>query len=329
MTFPITNDKVEKIIRKERFEFVPQMQAISYKKGRTPNKIYVRGGIVYLISDGSDERTTEALVVMSLDMTSGKAALRTIPWLNGDKQEIRSGSALAPPPGQGSFITTLVNAAQTKHNSFLLGNRLFVFCFDNEKMALSIHDIKTGEQVKLLQYAKGTPVGFKASDLMTNDKSLESDWSDSKTPEARATKILKSLNKNGQPLIMAEPTGPNIRLIAGSKVYSTYSGGTLMYPGSTTTPSGGTMRLVNPAAAYVEIDYNYFYGYLTTDNLEPSSTAYPNENGPVDALNKRFDTVSKEIKTGESGIVYDGPGVLLAYINKKTRQMVIEKISAN
>jgi len=43
-------------------------------------------------------------------------------------------------------------------------------------------------------------------------------------------------------------------------------------------------------------------------------------------VNKRFAVVSKEMKAGKSGIVYDGTGVLLVYVNKKTKEMVIEKI---
>ena len=329
MTFPITNDKLEKILRKEDFEFVPQGQAISYENGRGANKIYVRGDIIYLISDRPDENSSGALAVMSLDTNTGKADIRTIPWLNGDKREIKSGSAFTPPPQNAGPIATLINAAKMKHNSFLLDDQLFVFCFDNDAMALSIHDIKTGGQTKLLQYPKGTPVAFKSSDLMQGDESLETEWPEAKNEESRAMKILKSLNKNGQPFIMVEPSDAYLRLIVGSTVFSNYGGGTMMSGGSTFSTPGGTVstpgHMMPGGGGYTETDYNYFYGYLSSSDLNASPQALK-IHGPVDTLNKRFAKVSKEIKAGKSGIIYDGSGVLLVYINKKTKEMVIEKL---
>jgi hypothetical protein len=331
MTFPTINEKLEKILRKEDFEFIPQGHAISYENGRSANKIYVRGDILYLVSDGTEAGSTGALAVMALDMNTGKADLRTIPWLNGDKQEIKSASAF-PPTQNAGFFTTLINAAEMKHNSFLLADQLFVFCFDNETIALSIHDIKTGAQTKLLQYPKGTPVAFKSSDLMQDGESLEADWTEVTTEKARATKILKTLNKGEQPFIMVEPSDANFRLIVGSEIFTSYGGGTMMMsPGSTiSTPRGtvstpGHMMPSGGGGSYVATDRNYFYGYLTSSDLTaaPQSLAI---HGPVDALNKRFVVVSKEMKAGKSGIVYDGTGVLLVYVNKKTKEMVIEKI---
>lgn len=329
MMFPISNDKLEKILRKEDFEFVPRGQAISFENGRSGNKIYVRGDIIYLISDGPEDNSSGALAVMSLDTNTGKADLRTIPWLNGDKREIKSGSAFTPPPQHAGPITVMVNAAKMKHNSFLLDDQLFVFCFDNEAIALSIHDIKTGEQTKLLHYPKGTPVAFKSSDLMQGNESLETEWSDPRNEANRATKVLRALNNNGQPFILVEPSDTYYRLIVGSKVFSRYGGGTMMSPGSTRSASGGTVAMPGPmmsgGGGGYTIDYNYFYGYLTSSDLNaaPQSVAI---HGPVDALNKRFAVVSRGIKAGKSGVIYDGAGVLLVYINKKTKEMVIEKV---
>ncbi len=328
MMFPISNDKLEKILRKEDFEFVPRGQAISFENGRSGNKIYVRGDIIYLISDGPEDNSSGALAVMSLDTNTGKADIRTIPWLNGDKREIKSGSAFAPAPQNGSFITTIVNAAKMKHNSFLLDDQLFVFCFDNQAIALSIHDIKTGGQTKLLHYPKGTPVAFKSSDLMQGNESLETEWPDPRNEADRATKVLRALNNNGQPFILVEPSDTYYRLIVGSKVFSRYSGGSMMSPGSTMSTPGGTISTpghMMPGGSGYTADYNYFYGYLTSSDLS-AAPQFLDNHGPVDALNKRFAVISKGIKAGKSGVIYDGAGVLLVYINKKTKEMVIEKV---
>ncbi|HEY5750832.1 MAG TPA: hypothetical protein VIU12_32435 [Chryseolinea sp.] len=325
MEFPITKSNLEKILRKEDFEFVPQGQAISYENGKSVNKIYVRGDVIYLISDGPEDSSSGALVVMSLDTSTGKSDIRTVPWLNGDKREVKSGSSLASPPPYMSPISTVVNAGKMKHNSFLLGDQLFVFCFDNDLAALSVHDVKTGEQIKLLPYPKGTPVAFKSSDLMQDEGSLETEWSEPKTEEARAGKILKSLNKNGQPFIMVEPAAPYLRLIVGSRVYSIKQA-SLMSPGVEHMATGRAAAPFGTTnGTYVAVDYNYFYGYLMNSDLSAAPQSLKSH-GPVDALNKRFAIVSKEIKAGKSGIIYDGAGVLLVYINKKTKEMVIEKV---
>lgn len=301
--FHTGDSRLRTILKDGEIEFIEAGKAISYERGQSFYKMYAQGEMVYLISDDGGANQADEVVIFAFNTRTGGQGVRTFS-LGDDNTHI--------------------------HNSFLFKEHLYVFSVDKEDLTVSVFNFISGEQASYLTYTKGQPVDFQKSPLMINGhrKDLDLSAMDEKAIAKQQLRILK----RGTPFIMVEQAAPGaIRLLVGSRLSERMSpGGMSTTPGLTVNTPQGPVTTPGTSSfspgVYQAGESNYFYGYLDGRTFDEAEVKKMKTHGPTDAFNTKSKAIRLEKKTGGLGIIYGRDNVFLVYVDKKTRQVVIENI---
>jgi len=299
--FAIEDKDLVKYFKKKKFSFISDEQETSLDSATNQNKVYFQNGNIILISDSWESKEVAETKIIALNLAENLIAIENLvlPYDN-----------------------------KTEHNSFLFKDKLYVLGIDRIILGLNIYDFPSLEKVSEHRYLKGVPVAFKASDLIDDDKNWDKEWQGKWSDKAIAEEILRRLNKGVPVIIVSKADSVNNRLLIGRCVLPEII--TVSSQSMPLTPGGATIATTTGAGIFgpktTPPEKAHFYGYLNNKDYSVPSALNYKEHGSFNRASRRLNKISKDTAIGGSSVISSLDGGYLIYLNKKSRNVVLEKL---